>query len=138
MIQSLSIFLHACALHCFFICVFSIAPVSASAPHRTVVLVTGASSGIGRSVVQLLARDPKYKVWATMRSTEFWDSPEQENVRIAQLDVTSDESVSNTVGRVINEDGKIDVLVNSAGYGVFGCLEAVDIDDAKVVYSLDD
>jgi NAD(P)-dependent dehydrogenase (short-subunit alcohol dehydrogenase family) len=68
-----------------------------------------------------------------MRSTEFWDLPPRENVRITQLDVTDDESVTNAVGRVVAEDGKVDIVINSAGYGVFGSLEAVSIKDAKVL-----
>lgn len=108
---------------------------AAPAAGPVVVLVTGASSGIGRSVVQMMAQNPKYKVWASMRTTEFWDLPVQDNMRITQLDVTDDESVSNAVDRVIAEDGKVDIVINSAGYGVFGALEAVSIKDAKVLFT---
>jgi NADP-dependent 3-hydroxy acid dehydrogenase YdfG len=80
-----------------------------------------------------MASNPRYKVWASMRSTEFWDLPPSENVRLTQLDVTDDESVTNAVGRVVEEDGKVDIVINSAGYGVFGSLEAVSINDAKVL-----
>jgi NAD(P)-dependent dehydrogenase (short-subunit alcohol dehydrogenase family) len=98
-----------------------------------VVLITGCSTGIGKSIALEFANQPqKYKVWATMRSTAAWDLPERPNFNILAMDVTSDESVTTAVDRIISEEGRIDVLINNAGYGLVGTVESVDISDGKV------
>lgn len=105
-------------------------------PAPVVVLVTGSSSGIGRSTALEFAADDKFKVWATMRSTDKWDMPAKSNLVVAEMDVTSDESVSALVSRIIVEDGRIHVLINNAGYGMAGCLEVVTIEEAKQVFDV--
>jgi NADP-dependent 3-hydroxy acid dehydrogenase YdfG len=58
----------------------------------TTVLITGCSSGIGRSTALEFAKDPKFKVFATMRDTSAWKGMKlPDNLILAQLDVTSDE-----------------------------------------------
>jgi NAD(P)-dependent dehydrogenase (short-subunit alcohol dehydrogenase family) len=101
-----------------------------------VVLVTGSSSGIGKSTALEFARDKKFKVWASMRSTTNWDVLEMDNLVTAEMDVTSDESVQSLIDRIIAEEGRIDVLINNAGYGMAGCLESVGIDEAKKVFDV--
>jgi NAD(P)-dependent dehydrogenase (short-subunit alcohol dehydrogenase family) len=101
-----------------------------------IVLVTGSSSGIGKSTALEFAADEKFKVWATMRSAMSWDEPTQSNLVVAEMDVTSDESVESTVARIIAEDGHIDIVVNNAGYGMAGCLEVVTIEEAKKVFDV--
>lgn len=101
-----------------------------------VVLVTGSSSGIGKSTALEFAADEKFKVWATMRSTEKWNEPTKSNLVVAEMDVTSDDSVAALVSRIIKEDGRIDVLVNNAGFGMAGCLEVVSIEEAKQVFDV--
>ena len=101
-----------------------------------VVLVTGSSTGIGKSTALEFAADEKFKVWATMRSTAKWDEPEKANLKIAEMDVTSDESVQALVDRIIAEEGRIDVVINNAGYGMAGCLEVVTIEEAKEVFDV--
>lgn len=71
-----------------------------------------------------------------MRSTEKWTEPEQGNVRILSLDVTSQESVQSAVSHIIQEDGKIDILVNNAGYGIAGTVEQVSVDEAKALFEV--
>ena len=105
-------------------------------PIPRVVLITGSSTGIGKSVALEFAKQPQqYKVWATMRSIAAWDLPEKPNLNILAMDVTSDESVASAVDRVISEEGRIDVVINNAGYGLVGTVESVDIPDAKVLFS---
>jgi NAD(P)-dependent dehydrogenase (short-subunit alcohol dehydrogenase family) len=98
-----------------------------------VVLITGCSSGIGKELAIQFAADKRYKVWATMRSIEKWDGPVGNNIEIAPLDVTSEDSVKRLVEQVIRVDEKVDILINNAGYGVSGCLEAVSVQEAQVM-----
>lgn len=102
-----------------------------------VVLITGCSTGIGKSIALEFSNRPgKYHIWATMRSTASWDVPEIPNLNIIEMDVTSDESVTVAVNRIIEKEGRIDVLINNAGYGIVGTVESVDISDGKVKLSI--
>ncbi len=87
-----------------------------------VVLVTGASSGIGRSVATYL-RERGYLVFGGSRSR-----PEACPFRWVQLDVTSDESVKAAIGEILSQAGRIDVLINNAGLGIIGPLEETSMD----------
>ena len=75
-------------------------------PQPVVVLVTGSSTGIGKSTSLEFAADPKFKVWATMRSISSWTEPVKNNLVVAEMDVTSDQSVQELVDRIIAEDGR--------------------------------
>ena len=87
------------------------------------VLITGASSGIGRATAELMARRG-WQVAATSRSAVSLGALESEpNVAIFRLDVTDEASIADAVQRAAVRFGGIDVLVNNAGYGVFGPLE---------------
>lgn len=79
-----------------------------------IALVTGASSGIGEATAQRLAR-AGYKVYGTSRrAAQAGNRP----FEMLALDVTSDDSVAAAVAEVIRRDGRIDLLVNNAGFGV--------------------
>jgi NAD(P)-dependent dehydrogenase (short-subunit alcohol dehydrogenase family) len=104
-----------------------------------VVIVTGSSSGIGLESALLLARN-SYITYATMRSLEKDTSikaavqNEELPIRIVQLDVTDDSSVKNAVDHIISEAGRIDVLVNNAGYGLVGAFEDLSMEEIKSQY----
>jgi NAD(P)-dependent dehydrogenase (short-subunit alcohol dehydrogenase family) len=87
------------------------------------VLITGTSSGIGYEAVERFA-DAEWQVAATMRSPE--DVPEwNDHPRVTKypLDVTDGDQASGTIKKTIDDFGHLDVLVNNAGFGVFGAFE---------------
>lgn len=98
------------------------------AATRQVALVTGASSGIGKAAAIALAA-AGFEVIGTARNTARVTAPA--GVTYLDLDVTSDESVASVVKQVIDRFGRIDVLVNNAGYGSYGALEDVPIAEAR-------
>lgn len=87
------------------------------------VLITGASSGIGRLTAELFARHG-WNVAATARQPQSLSAfPNLPNTAAFQLDVTDRESISRAIEEAVARFGRIDVLVNNAGYGVFGPIE---------------
>src|SRR3989475_11334260 len=91
------------------------------------ILVTGASSGIGQATARLLA-ERGFKVFGTARKPE---SAQSQGVTMVALDVRSDESVRSCVEQVVAKAGRLDVLVNNAGYSVTGAAEETSGDEAK-------
>jgi NADP-dependent 3-hydroxy acid dehydrogenase YdfG len=95
------------------------------------VLVTGCSAGIGRAVAVLFAARG-WNVVATMRSPESaGELAEKENVLVTALDVTDDSSIAAAVKKAKERFGTIDVLVNNAGFGVYGLLEATSVESIR-------
>lgn len=103
-----------------------------------VVLITGTSSGIGRSTAQTLA-GKGHTVFATMRGVgdknaaaaealRSWAANENLSLHVVELDVTDESSVQNAVQQVIDTAGRIDVLINNAGQGIFGLAESFTAD----------
>ncbi len=101
-----------------------------------VALVTGSSSGIGLETVLALARDG-YHTFASMRDVgkagELEHAAKKENlsINVIELDVNKEESIVAAIKKIISEDKKLDVLVNNAGYGQFGCTEDVSVDEFR-------
>jgi NAD(P)-dependent dehydrogenase (short-subunit alcohol dehydrogenase family) len=93
-------------------------------------LVTGASSGIGAATVRRL-RAEGYIVYAAARRIERLHALETDGVHAIAMDVTDDQSMQDGVARVLAETGRIDVLVNNAGYGSYGAVEEVPIDEGR-------
>ncbi len=91
------------------------------------VLVTGASSGIGQAIARLLA-ERGFNVFGTARKP---DAGRSSNITMVPLDVRSDDSVRSCVQQVLSQTGRIDVLVNNAGYNLMGAAEETSIDEAK-------
>lgn len=100
-------------------------------PHSGIALVTGASSGIGEATALRLA-SAGYKVYGTSR---LGVSSGQKPFAMLPLDVTSDESVEAAVSEVISREGRIDLLVNNAGFGVAPAgAEESSIEQAKAIF----
>src|SRR6058998_1848006 len=100
-------------------------------PKGKIALVTGASSGIGEATAERLAK-AGYKVYGTSRrGAEAGKRP----FEMLPLDVTSDQSVEAAVSEVMRRDGRIDLLVNNAGFGVAPAgAEESSIDQAKAIF----
>jgi len=94
------------------------------------VLVTGASSGIGRATAIYLARNG-YNVYGAARRRDKLQELAGYGVKPVGLDVTREESIFNCVKEITELSGGVDVLVNSAGLGSYGALEDVPMDEAK-------
>ena len=89
------------------------------------VLVTGASSGFGKAIAQRFANEG-WNVVASMRNTvAATDFGDRGNVLVTQLDVTDPTSIERAVKAGIDRFGKLDVVVNNAGFGQYGVFEAV-------------
>lgn len=100
---------------------------SMSAP---VALVTGGSSGIGESTARaLLAKG--FTVYAVARRVDRMAALSSEGVHTFAMDVTDDDSMVAGVLRILDEQGRLDVLVNNAGYGSYGAVEDVPIEEAR-------
>jgi NAD(P)-dependent dehydrogenase (short-subunit alcohol dehydrogenase family) len=95
-----------------------------------VALVTGASSGIGDATARRLAQ-LGYTVYAVARRADRMAALGGQGCRIESADVTDDAALVALVEKIISETGRIDVLVNNAGYGCYGALEDVPIAEAR-------
>lgn len=95
-----------------------------------VALVTGASSGMGESTAILLSKQG-YKVYGAARRTEKMKALEANGVSVISLDITQDESIVKCVDTILKKEGRIDILINNAGYGSYGAVEDVSIEEAR-------
>ena len=97
---------------------------------QKVILLTGASSGIGRETALRLARQG-HIVYGAARRLQLLEPLRAQGVRPLQLDVTDADSCRTAVQTVVQAEGHIDVLINNAGYGHFGAVEDVPLDEAR-------
>jgi NAD(P)-dependent dehydrogenase (short-subunit alcohol dehydrogenase family) len=95
-----------------------------------VALVTGASSGIGERTA-LRLHEAGFTVYAVARRVERMQGLADAGVHVFAMDVTDDASMTAGVERIVDEQGRIDVLVNNAGYGSYGAVEDVPIEEAR-------
>ena len=97
---------------------------------KKVILLTGASSGIGRDAALLLAAQG-HRVYAAARRMELMEPLREKGIVPIRMDVTDSQSMADGVKAVIDSEGRIDVLVNNAGYGYFGAIETVSDEEAR-------
>ncbi len=96
----------------------------------SVIIITGASSGIGFETAKTLAQQG-HKVYAGARRLERMEALRNCGVQTLQLDVTDSSSISRFVETVMEREQRIDVLINNAGYGYFGPIENVSMEEAR-------
>ena len=95
-----------------------------------VAIVTGASSGIGEATARQL-HGAGYIVYAAARRTERMAGLAGAGIRTLAMDLTVEEQMTSGIERALAEAGRVDILVNSAGYGSFGSLEEVPLSEAR-------
>ena len=104
-----------------------------------VAIVTGSSSGIGYETSLALARDGFY-TFATVRNSKKAEKilqiakKENLNIEIIELDVDDEKSISAAIEKIISKKQRIDVLVNNAGWGLFGSVEDVSMKDFRAQF----
>src|SRR5690625_7671220 len=95
--------------------------------QKKVVLITGASSGIGKSVGEYL-HQKGYKVYGSSRNPKH---QELNGIHFVSLDVTQPETIQSAVDFIVKKEGQIDFLINNAGKGITGAME--EIPDQEVL-----
>lgn len=97
---------------------------------KKVTLVTGASAGIGE-VTAVRLKEAGFIVYAAARRLERMKSLENRGIHVLKLDLTVDESMVNCANTILAKHGQLDVLVNNAGYGSYGAMEDVSMEEAR-------
>ena len=97
---------------------------------RKVALITGASSGIGKEIAKTLIRH-NYIVYGAARSVEKMVDLVEMGGNIVFLDITNDNSIRECIRNISEKEGRIDILINNAGYGFYGAVETVSLEEAR-------
>ena len=97
---------------------------------KKVILISGGSSGIGMQAARMLARKG-HKVYAAARRLDRLEPLREDGIVPLRLDVTDEGSARQCVQAVLDAEGRIDVLVNNAGYGSLGPVECVSMEEAR-------
>ena len=97
---------------------------------KKVVLITGASSGIGKATANYLA-SKNLIVYGTTRNIK---GVQNEQFNLVEMDVCHDHSVKNQIKNILSKEGKIDVLINNAGLGIAGPLEETPIEEVERIF----
>ncbi|MYB04530.1 MAG: SDR family NAD(P)-dependent oxidoreductase [Acidimicrobiaceae bacterium] len=100
-----------------------------------VVLITGASAGMGREAAILMAQQG-HRVYAAARRLGLMEDLAEHGVTPVELDVTDGDGNERVVSRIIDSEGRIDVLINNAGFGLYGPVEDIPLDDARYQFEV--
>ncbi|MDE2719077.1 oxidoreductase [Candidatus Palauibacter polyketidifaciens] len=102
---------------------------------RKVMLVTGASAGIGREAAILLAREG-HAVYAGARRLDRMQELVAHGIFPIEMDVTEEDDNERAVSRILENEGRIDVLINNAGFGLYGPVEEIPLEDARYQFEV--
>jgi NAD(P)-dependent dehydrogenase (short-subunit alcohol dehydrogenase family) len=97
---------------------------------RQVVLITGASSGMGKETAKRLLKEG-YTVYTAARRVERMDDLKELGAIPIKMDITKEEDVVAAVEQIEQRHGGVDILINNAGYGSYGAIEDVPVDEAR-------
>ncbi|WP_243544219.1 oxidoreductase [Pseudodesulfovibrio tunisiensis] len=100
-----------------------------------VALVTGASSGMGRDIAKKLLKDGA-TVYVVARRVEQMHDLESLGAKALKMDITKEEDILAVVRKIGKDHGGVDILVNSAGFGMYGAMEETTIDDARYQFEV--
>lgn len=103
--------------------------------EQKIVLISGATGGIGLATVKAF-QAKGWKVWAGYRQQIPDELKNMENVRLCHLDVTDEHLILAAIEVILKEDGRIDALVNNAGYGLIGAEECVTLEEAQYLFDV--
>lgn len=98
-------------------------------------LVTGASSGMGKEIAKRLIKDG-FQVYVAARSVEKMGDLAKLGARTLRMDISKDAEIKAAVDTILEEAGGVDVLVNNAGFGLYGPVEEVGIDEARYQFEV--
>jgi Short-chain alcohol dehydrogenase of unknown specificity len=102
---------------------------------KKIVLITGASSGIGKETAKELIQ-AGHTVYCAARSLDKMRDLEEIGGHPLELDITKHETIAECVDKIIQEQGRIDVLFNNAGFGLYGSIEETNIEDARYQFEV--
>jgi NAD(P)-dependent dehydrogenase (short-subunit alcohol dehydrogenase family) len=97
---------------------------------KKIILITGASAGMGKEMAIALLNDG-HTVYGAARRVEKMDDIQQLGVKVLAMDVTDDTTMVKGLETIIRAEGRIDVLINNAGFGSYGAVEDVPMKDAR-------
>lgn len=103
--------------------------------RRKTALVTGASSGIGKEIAKRLIAEG-YHVYAAARQMEKIQDLARLGATPLRIDISRDDEIKDAVGFILREAGGIDVLVNNAGFGLYGAIEEVSLEEARYQFEV--
>lgn len=100
-----------------------------------VALITGASSGLGKQFAKALVKEGMV-VYTAARRIEQMDDLQAVGAIPLKMDITNDEQIQALVARIEEDHGGVDVLINNAGFGMYGAMEDTSIDDARYQFEV--
>lgn len=103
--------------------------------RKNTALVTGASSGMGKEIAKRLISDG-FKVYVAARSVDKMRDLEKLGARALHMDLSDDEAIKAAVETILAESGGVDVLVNNAGFGLYGPVEEISTDEARYQFEV--